>query len=306
MISYKISYFRVVEIQRNALSSSDLRMEVQLGDNCSLLIEVEIRSTMRDLKLLQEESGLGLNNYPCTLCDSSKDEIRDPEKIRQGFVINRTSDALHSAGHYARTNPQNLTREQLGAVLKGSKGVPVTLGNSAVVNYSFESLHFKLSIARWLKGIIARVNSGIYVWSIDQTLRKTYQPYEEHLNTQLAKVLGIQRRLQMEGNEASKILSTENIQDVVSLVTNIGQQQNMQFLITELAYLNLVIQSQLPKKDYSMVEFSTRAKNLQLFLLEKFSWCQWPDYLHLGLAHTVQILATTDSISKYSGITEPI
>ena len=110
----------------------------------------------------------------------------------------------------------------------------------------------------------------------------------------------------MEGNEASKILSTENIQDVVSLVTNIGQQQNMQFLITELAYLNLVIQSQLPKKDYSMVEFSTRAKNLQLFLLEKFSWCQWPDYLHLGLAHTVQILATTDSISKYSGITEPI
>lgn len=274
---------------------------MQLGENCSLLAEIEIRSTMRDMKLMQEESGLGLNNFPCTLCESSKDDIRDPEIIRRGFVINRTNDSLHSAGHYARLNPDNLNREQLGEILKGSKGVPVTIGNSPILNNSFESLHFKLSMARWLKGIIARVNSGLYVWSIDQKLRHTYQPFEDDLNTQLTRVLGIQRRMQLEGNEASKILSTENIPDVVSLVTNIDQQQKMKFLITELAYLNLVIQSQLPKRDHSLVEFSNRAKNLQLFMLDQLNWVVWPPYFHIGLAHTVQILESTDSIAKYSG-----
>ena len=42
---------------------------------------------------------------------------------------------------------------------------------------------------------------------------------------------------------------------------------------------------------------------------ERFDMCQffdisqlcWPDYFHIGLAHTVQILESTDSIAKYSG-----
>ena len=187
-----------MESQRHALTSSDIRLEVQLDQNLSLLAEIEIRSTMKDQKLLQEESGLGLSNYPCTLCLASKNEIRDPENIIRGFPINRTNELLHNAGHLARLNPANLNRAQLGEVLKGSKSVPLTLGDAPMVRNAFESLHFKLSIARWLVKILARVNAKMYIWAIDKNLKPSFQPFEDDLTNKMTKVLGLQKRLQIQ------------------------------------------------------------------------------------------------------------
>ena len=291
---------RLVETQRNALNSCDIRMEVELNKDFSLLCEIEIRSTMRDLKLAQEEAGLGLTNFPCSLCHASKQDIRNPDLIRQGFVINRTLEEMHKAGHYARLNPDGLNREQLGLVLKGSKGIPVTMGDKPILNNAFDSLHFKLGIARFLKNILVRVNSGFFFWNIDQKLRNAFEAHQNILNSQLTKVLGIQKRQQLQGNEADKLLSIDNVDALASMVTNVHHQENMRFIIQELAYLNLVIQSYQPRKDHSLVEFGTRAKNLQLFLLDKYSWVSWPDYLHIGLAHSVELLQSIDSIAQFS------
>ena len=59
-------------------------------------------------------------------------------------------------------------------------------------------------------------------------------------------------------------------------------------------------QSLRPKQDHSITEFDARARNLQLFLLDKYPWIGWPDYLHLAAAHTKEILQTQDSIARYS------
>ena len=56
----------------------------------------------------------------------------------------------------------------------------------------------------------------------------------------------------------------------------------MRFLLSELVYMNLVIQSYKPKEDHSLSEFDARAKNLQLFLLDRYPWILWPDYFHIG------------------------
>ena len=57
----------------------------------------------------------------------------------------------------------------------------------------------------------------------------------------------------------------------------------MRFLLSELVYMNLVIQSYKPKEDHSLSEFDARAKNLQLFLLDRYPWLGWPDYFHIGV-----------------------
>ena len=189
---------RIVEAQRNALNSSDVRMEVQLNKEYSLLVTFDIRSTMKDLKLQQEESGLLLSSYPCTLCTASRSEIRDPQRISLGFTIDRTTGDLHASGHLARINPDQLNRNQLGEALKGSKHVPLVMGDKPMVQNSFESLHFKLSMARWLIKILARINAKIYVWSIDQSLRPSLQPYEDSLCNEMTRVLGLQRRMQIQ------------------------------------------------------------------------------------------------------------
>ena len=238
---------RAVEIERSALNSTDIRMEVELSEDFSLLAEFEIRQTMRDMKMQQEEDGLGLTSFPCTLCDASKNEIRNPEKIRSGFPMNRTTEDLQRAGHLARLNPGNLNRDQLGALLKGSKAVPFSISNEQTSRYCFESLHFKLSMARWIKNIFARVNAGLSVWPIDQDLKKTYKPHEDQLIIQMCKILGIQRRLQIQGNESDKILDPRNIEDVLSLVTSTNHLTNLRFLLTEVSYFNVVIQSLKPK-----------------------------------------------------------
>ena len=76
---------RIIELQRSALSSKDVRLEVKLSEDYSLLVQFTIRETMRDMKLQQEEEGLGLSTYPCTLCDADKEAIKDPEHIQRGF-----------------------------------------------------------------------------------------------------------------------------------------------------------------------------------------------------------------------------
>ena len=234
----------------------------------------------------QEEDGLGLSSFPCSLCDSGKTDIRDPDKIKEGFKINRSSEALHSAGHMARINPNQLNREQLAMQLKGSKAIPLSLGgNQAPARKCYESLHFKLSMARFVKNILARLNAGIYVWQIDQKLRPLLQPHEDQLAKQLCKVLGIQQRLSIQGNEADKILRPENVDDVLSLLVNTDGDMytHMKFFLTELSFLNKVIQTLKPKEHFSLIEFKERARGFQLFLLDKFGWASWPDYLHAEL-----------------------
>ena len=49
-----------------------------------------------------------------------------------------------------------------------------------------------------------------------------------------------------------------------------------------------------------MREFDERAKNFQLFLLSKFPWVNWPDYLHVGLGHATELLKECDSLALYS------
>ena len=193
-----VQVLRIVERQRNALNSSDTRIEVQLSEEITLLAEIEIRSTMKDIKLLEEETGMGLSNFPCTLCEASKSDIRDPVNITRGFPVTRTLTGLHRTGHLARINPDGLNRTQLGELLKGSKAVPLTLGEAPMIHNSYESLHFKLSMARWLKNILVRVNSKIYVWNLDQALKQICRPHEDLLDNQMTMVLGLQKRLQLQ------------------------------------------------------------------------------------------------------------
>ena len=100
--------------------------------------------------------------------------------------------------------------------------------------------------------------------------------------------------------KVDKLLDEENIEEVISLVTNSDQQANMKLLLKELSFLNKVIQSLHPKEHFNMREFDERAKNFQLFLLSKFPWVNWPDYLHVGLGHATELLKECDSLALYS------
>ena len=84
------------------------------------------------------------------------------------------------------------------------------------------------------------------------------------------------------------------------LVSNTDQEANMRKLLTEISYLNSVIQSSNPKEDHNMAEFHQRGINFQLFLQEEMPWLSWPTYLHIGICHTGEILQSKESIAKFS------
>ena len=277
---------RVIEKQRSALTNSEVRLEVDLGEY--------------SLLLLQEQQGLGLSTYPCHLCDASRDDMRNIQLIKQGFPINRTQEKMMIAGETARINPGRLTKSQLAPILKGSKATPLSSSLKSVAENSFEPLHFKLSLARWLRGIMIRVNAGLFTWNIDQTLKPIFKMQEYELDKGLQRVLGIQTRMQIQGNEASKILSSHSIEELLMLITDKDQQSKMKILLTEMSYLNTVIQSMQPKENHSLAEFQQRAIQVQEFLVTEMEWVHFPDYLHIGLCHTVEILEQKDSIGKFS------
>ena len=55
-----------------------------------VIIQLEIRDTMKDLKLKRKISGLGGAN--CILCVSKQNDWTDPASIHEGFPITRESD----------------------------------------------------------------------------------------------------------------------------------------------------------------------------------------------------------------------
>ena len=100
-----------------------------------------------------------------------------------------------------------------------------------------------------------RINAGLFVWNIEANLKQLFTAHEYELDKGLRRLLGIQTRLQIQGNEASKMLSRNNIEEMMMLVTNKEQQTNMRILLVEISFLNSVVQSMNPKETYSLAEF---------------------------------------------------
>ena len=68
-------------------------MEVKISPEITLnAVNIEIVTSKIDKNHADEQGGTGERNYPCNLCTSLKEEIRDITHISKGFELNRTCE----------------------------------------------------------------------------------------------------------------------------------------------------------------------------------------------------------------------
>ena len=133
-----------LELARNFLCEST--MEVKVSPEVTLKAEkIEIITSKIDKKYADEQGGTGERNYPCNLCTSSKEEIRNLMNI-EGFELNRTCKEGHEVAEMRRINVDKLGQDKLKEKSKGWKSVPIL--TSEYVHRGFDDLHncIKLNI----------------------------------------------------------------------------------------------------------------------------------------------------------------
>ena len=123
---------------------------------------------MTSNKYADEQGGTGEGNFPCNLCTSTKEQIRDTNYIKKGFAINRTCAEGHIAAETRRVNIDKMSQDKLKRKSKGWKSAPIL--SAEYVRRGFDDLHGCTSWGRWLVKIAIRLKAGIFSETITADL----------------------------------------------------------------------------------------------------------------------------------------
>ena len=227
----------------------------------------------------------------------------DPDQIRRGFRMNRTTETLVKAEEALRYNPMGLPFKELKEVAAGSKGVPLYEVNPEKLRY--DPLHTLLSFGRFGYNVMLRLNSGIRgQWDITQKERELYKHYERELQDRLAEHLGIYAKFgQIDGNKARTLLNPLNIDKLLlCLNENVmpDEKRAFKYIAEELGYIYSFIASSSPRDLFCFNEFNERTTDLMVYLTTEWSWFNLGTYLHISTAHSLEILEHTESIGRNS------
>ena len=288
-----ITILRDIEKRRTALNMGDgstLAMLIQLTDDYVLRIRYNINQAKVDLKWRIQMAGLGMSTFPCTLCDAKKEDIRDPDKIKAGFPINRTDELAKELGELSRINPLGLSSKEILDETKGYKNIPL-ISVDAYLS-AFDPLHCLISFGRWLKKIIIHENSGITEWAIEADLKEEVKVHEQIFSEELLRYHGINMKFELEGNSARTLFKNDNHELTMKLIhiSDDKKKSLLEEFLNKIRLLLAVVSSQRPKEEFDMNYFGQHCIDLCLFMLEHFDYIRWPDYFHIATAHSKELI----------------
>ena len=99
-----------IEQARQYLCESDIRLSPEVILRTT---KIEIITSKIDKKYADEQGGTGERNFPCNLCTSSKEDIRDVAQIEHGFDLNRTCEERKLVSEFQRITADKMTQEKL-------------------------------------------------------------------------------------------------------------------------------------------------------------------------------------------------
>ena len=287
-----------IETARKYLGESV--MEVKISDNVTLRTNsIEIVTSKLDKKYADEQGGTGEGNFPCNLCTSTKEQIRDTNYIKKGFAINRTCAEGHIAAETRRVNIDKMSQDKLKRKSKGWKSAPIL--SAEYVRRGFDDLHGCTSWGRWLVKIAIRLKAGIFSETITADLKPLYDTTKKILRDHLKRSIGIDIHMDLKGREAQALFSLKNSKIVEKIVPEEYEEEWCYFL-TEARFALAIVCSPDPAQYFDLAQAEPRLKRFQLWLIQTWPSFIQPDYVHPTLMHTVQLLkgpGALKSISQY-------
>ena len=191
--------------------------------------------------------------FPCPLCKADTDQFKDKKHIEQGFLCNRTLQEIIEISETKRVNEGGINDKDLHEMACGVKMTPQTM--EEVIPTVFDALHTLLAIARFVIGLLRRMNLGIDSWSITADLKERSDLVDKKLKSDIQMKFGsFMGGLQLEGNGARSLLGFNNREKLLSLLTRQDDdvKSGFRYITDELRFLCAVVSSKKPKEEFDL------------------------------------------------------
>ena len=293
-----LQFLKVFEDTINKMTS-DGCMVVVRGKEISL--KVNIISHMMDMKAANLYLGLG--GAYCDLCDISKADCHDVERVKQGFAITRSITSLHSLFDDISTEDGSVVKSHNDyETRKGLTTKPIP--NHEVL--SVQVLHALLRTLDHFMKIIVHLRAGVHDWSesktslVNQFLKKAKAEVQEKLKNDFGERWDYpdatgKGGTTTTGNTARRILHQANVREaVVQMVP-----ERYQPAVRQIGqYLSVVLRVFCSSRTVDVKEYKKMCISLNLLYLQSFpssknnqaTWIRISPSLHKLLAHSWELI----------------
>ena len=264
-------------------------------------LKVNVASTMMDMKAAHLYLGLG--GAYCDLCDTSRQLARDPNRVEQGFEINRTIEDLHrlfedlvqdDGSVYKRPRDYD---QRAGLV---SKPIPTNETKSVQV------LHALLRSFDHFMKVAVHLRAAVFDWSESPTsinqqfLKNAKSDIQSYIEVVIGEKWDVpdgtgKGGTTTTGNTARKILHHRHNRDVV---VKLMPEQYQSIMSQFGQHLSVILRLFCSSEAINVKEYRKLCTNLYLFLLRSFphisqkpgTWISITPSVHKLLGHSWELI----------------
>ena len=276
----------------------------------NVILPEEDRRHIVDLKM--KHTCLGLQGCPCTLCTFSAKDCIDPEKIQEGFPINRTMEQIEEAWEKygdERTQWVPKPKRKAGDYDSGTtprRGVSSKKITNFNLIYDIAVMHIKIHCMEYLAELLFRIIAGVKLWinplisggprgygvneqgeSIKGIIDARKADIKNFLNKEMHITL-FEGNKQATGPMFKIFLKDKNREKLLPLIEDPEERKAYEYIHMGLCALTLVANSQRHEIDVDF--YGTLAMEIYLKIVETFTWAQVPETIHGLLAHMTELI----------------
>jgi hypothetical protein len=182
----------------------------------------------------------------------------------------------------------------LDQISVGVKQAPIICADA--IEKGIDSTHADINMSSFFKKLIVREIVGISIWEMKADIKvlllETEQKFDRHMRLKT----GINPALMMPGNYARTLFDVKNEHIVYELIESVERINLMLDMLNKFRHLRKIYRSNSPLNEYleEVKCYKEKAVEMARFLLQYYSYVQWPNYLHKIIEH-VQELIENDS-----------
>ena len=275
-----------IEQERSFLKGKILRIHTKSGWRRH---EISFFTSMIDEKFDRSESGLAGSGskYLCTLCSATRDEA----KAKLGsFNITRTYQQTRQISDYIRINPDHLSQTQIDKISLGVKQAPIICSDA--IEKGIDSTHADINMASFFKKLIIREIAGVTVWEMTAHLKPLLLEAESKFDRHMRLQTGINPSLMMPGNYARTLFDSKSESIVCEQIANPEKRLAMSKVLSQFRELRKIYRAKSPKSMYPQEVrlYKANAVDMGKFILEHYSYVDWPNYLHKIIEHVQELI----------------
>lgn len=282
---------------RNNLNKNGVKVMV---NGTEVIVEVEIKDTMKDLKLKKSISGLG--GADCILCKTKQSDWTDLSKIEEGFSINRSNeDTVRLYNELiSKSNTDEIQRCRNDFnVREGITKCPLTTSDQ----HSITITHSYINVTTWFLKVLYRLNSEYFVWTESQTvlgehIRKGKERVFDGILSDTGLCLdvvcsgGAKGGTSTDGKQGRRFFSEE----VVCTLKRLTKEKYHEKMLRVHALLSAIMRVVSSQQHINLVEYVKYCKELSV-LIASYRWVKINHTLHGLIHHSAELIERNDGFA---------